>query len=349
MREFLHVPHEVHAQISSRWIAPLKLYERIAMGRVRAPGKGFWLVRDGQRAVARMGAIIHRHGDESRVHFGFFECCEGYPEATLMLMEKVRELGPGLEIQGPYNFTLEDPYVGVLVEGFEHEPAFLSAYNPPYYDDYLKGAGLERLMDLYSYLYYPHEVRLDRMERRARKAAEAGIEVRMMDVRRKAQEMRTCIAIAEKAWVDNWGYEEFSEEITQTLILFCRLVFEPNGTLFAHHRGKDVGFAWVLRNFNELLKPAAGSITLRLIWDFFTRRKQIRTYRGYALGVLPEYQKLPVAPALVHAIMSQGEDVPWDMVEVSWVLATNTKMNAMAKALGGRHEKTHRVYGWSPQ
>lgn len=330
-------------------MAPLKWVELGFMGNWKASDKRFWLVTEGEQPVARMGVQIHQHQGTSRLHFGFFECFERAPQAAELLFEAAHEFAPDLEIHGPYNFHMEDPYTGVLVQGFEYDPTFLVSYNPPYYDEYLKSAGLEQVMDLYSYNYQPQHVRLDRMEKRAHKAAELGVTIREMDNSRQGEEMRSCIEIADIAWEDNWGFETFQEQQIKDLIMFCRVFFDPAGILFAEHQGRDVGFAWVLRNFNELLKPAKGRLTLRLLWDFLTKRKSISTYRGYALGVLPDCRHLNVPAALVNNIMNKAHRFPWESLEVSWIVASNVKMNAMARALGGRHHKTHRLYRRLPQ
>lgn len=342
--QFLDLPHVIHNNPASRWIAPLKWQERFFMGRLQGPQRGFWLVLDDERPVARIGAMVHQHKDGPRIHFGFFECAEGYPEAVPMLVERVASLAPDLGMVGPFSFEMEDPYTGILVDGFEHDPTFLVSYNPPYYGDYLEQAGLSQVMDLYSYLFTPQTVNLERMATRAARAKSKGIEIRKMNRWRWGAEMRRCIEIADKAWVDNWGFEEFKEEQIQALILFATIFFEREGVVFARHSGRDIAFAWVIRNFNQFLKEANGKVTARLIWQMLARRTAIKSLRGYALGVLPEFQSIPAAAALVHHVMQMGYKFPWSEFDLSWVLADNVKMNALARALGGVHHKTHRIY-----
>lgn len=340
VRRFLELPGRLHSSPDTLWVAPPRFYERIVMGRLYSPERRFWLVRSGEQAVARMGAVVY----DDKVHFGFFECFEGYPEAARLMMEAAQSLAPGFPIQGPYHFDIEEPYTGVLTQGFEYEPTFLMPYNPPYYDHYLGLTGLEPMADLYSYLFLPDRVRLDRMRGRAEKAAAAGVTVHPMPFLAQAATMKTCVEIANQAWADNWGFEELGEEQLQTLIWFCRVFFDSRGTILARYQGKDIGFAWILRNFNHILKPARGRLTLRLLWDFLFKSKDLKSFRGHALGVLPEHRKLNVPAALVHYVMAHGDRVPWTDFEIGWIQASNTRMNAMARALGGIHHKTHRLY-----
>lgn len=318
------------------------------MGPLKEQGKGFWMALDGDRPVARLGAMVHSHEGEQRIHFGFFECCEGFPEAVPLLFDEAQKLGPTLELHGPYNFTMEDPYVGLLVEGFEHEPVFLSPYNPPYYEKYLQDVGLEQMMDLYSFSYKSGEVATDKMASRAKRAADKGISVRIMDKFQQARDMKICTDIADIALAGNWGFEAVSPDQSKILLLFCRLFFDPKTTLFARHSDKDIGFLWGLRDYNEFLRDGKGRITLRLIWRLLTQRQSISGYRGYALAVLPEFQKYPIAPALIHAMTEQLEDYNWKSFEVCWIVATNRRMTAMAVALGGQRSRVFRLYKRTP-
>ena len=346
--QFLELPHRIHATPASRWVAPLKLQERAFMGSLRGPKRGFWMVLHEERPVARLGACVQEHEGEKRIHFGFFECMEGYSEAVPMLFERAGRLAPGLEMHGPYCFEMEDPYIGVLVDGFEHAPTFLMSYNPPFYGEYLEAAGLQGVMDLNSYLYTPETVDLERMATRAARAARKGISIRSMNRWRPGREMRNCADIANRAWAGNWGYQELKEEQVQSLTLFCAGFFDSQSTLFARHEDRDVGFIWVLQNFNEFFREARGRITPKLVWQLLFRRRSIRTFRGYGLGVLPEFQHIPVSAALVHEIMKQGQSRDWKELDLGWVLASNTRMNAMARALGGKLHKVHRLYKREP-
>lgn len=343
--DFLELPHQVHGE-DSLWVAPLRLYERIAMGSLRARDRAFWLVKDGHRVVARLGAMIHPLG---ALHFGFFECLEGYPEAVPLLLAEARRLGAGRRLVGPYQFDLEEPYTGVLVDGFEHEPMFLMSYNPPYYDDYLQRAGLFPVADLLSYRYRPETLKTDRMASRAQKAARAGVTVQTTSFWQLPVAVRQCVEIANVAWVDNWGYHPPDEDQIQKLLWFSRVLSESDGVVMAYHQGRPVGFMWLVRNLNPILKPARGRLTPRLFLDFLNRKRFPLKARGYGLGVLPESRRHYVPAALVDYALGLAETRDLVEFEVSWVLSDNVPMNALARALGGEAYKTHRVYSDQPE
>ncbi|MBI3927571.1 MAG: hypothetical protein HY319_18675 [Armatimonadetes bacterium] len=343
VRQFLDLPRTIYPP-DGPWVAPPDVLTRLLMGNVQAPDRRFWLALDRGRPVARLGAQIPQHGSCRALHFGFFECLPGCAEAASKLFERAGSFAPELEIRGPFHFRLEDPYPGLLVQGFEEQPIFLMPYHPPYYEELLRASGFEPVMDLYSYLFLPAEVKLDRLAGRAGRAAEQGISVTMLDRWRRGEQARACLRIANQAWAGNWGFEPIEEDQVQLVTWFARLLVDRKGILLARHQGREVGFLWVLPDFNRFLKPARGRITWRLVWDLLFRRGKLDVFRGHALGVLPEYRDRDVTAALVNSIMGEGSRTPWRALEVSWVLADNSRMNAMARALGGRRNKIHRLF-----
>ena len=95
------------------------------------------------------------HPASQQGFFGFFECVkdleasQGLLEAAgsqLKQWDKAEMLGP---ISGNTNEK-----VGIIVQGFQTLPQEYLAYNPPYYQQLLEGAGLVKTMDLFSYLWH---------------------------------------------------------------------------------------------------------------------------------------------------------------------------------------------------
>lgn len=340
LHRFLALAEEIYRD-HPRWVSPLRLHQGAMLA-----GNPAWTVVEGGRTVARMAARVHRQAGREAIHFGFFECREGHPEAARLLVERARALAPGLPLRGPYHFRQEDPYPGLLVDGFDVDPTFLMPYNPPWYDGYLKEAGLRPVMDLYAHEVRPETARLDLLESRVARARAQGIEVRTMDRRHRAREVRSMCRLFNRFLADNWGFEEFEEAQIREMTVLAYAFLEPHMVFLASHEGRDVGCAIVVRDFNPLLKPARGRITPALVWDYLFHRKRLQRFRGYALGVLPECRHMDVPAALVGAILegARASEPGWESMEVAWVLADNARMNAMANAFGARRTKTYRLF-----
>ena len=65
---------------------------------------------------------------------------------------------------GPTNFTTND-VLGLLIEGFDEDPAILMPYNPPYYAEQFEAFGLSKVKDLFAF-----ELTADGLQGRARPA-----------------------------------------------------------------------------------------------------------------------------------------------------------------------------------
>src|ERR1700678_4132645 len=151
LKEFLTLPHSIYTDPTSPYVMPLEMHMKMMMGKLGAPQKHFFLAKMGGKAVARLGVKTHTNEGHTRLHFGFFECHPDYPQATKAMIDKAHAMYPALEMMGPFQFRQEDPYVGVLVEGFQLDPYFMMPYNPPSYDSMMKAAGLSGTMDLFTY------------------------------------------------------------------------------------------------------------------------------------------------------------------------------------------------------
>ncbi len=55
-------------------------------------------------------------------------------------------------MRGPMNFSTNEE-CGFLVEGFDFPSMLMTPYNPPYYGDLMETYGMEKIKDLYAYIY----------------------------------------------------------------------------------------------------------------------------------------------------------------------------------------------------
>ncbi|MCE7875552.1 hypothetical protein DYH09_35025 [bacterium CPR1] len=343
VRRFMDLSWRVHSDPATLWVPPVWMHLRQLMGRLRDPERRFLLALKDGEPVARVGVKIH--GDA--LHFGFMECVQGHGQALARLLEEAHQLAPQLPMRGPYHFRLEEPYSGLLVEGFEHEPYFLMPYNPAYYLEYLEQAGMHKLKDLYAHEILPDSARLEVARKAAQRAEQCGVEVRTLKRSRLPQDVRSMAEVFDSALSGNWGFEPIDEEQVQALLLLTRYFLDPKLVWLASYEGRDVGSLFMLPNYNPLIKAARGRLTPGFVLRFLWGRKSIDSFRGYALGVRrdlgADLSGAMVAGALANAVLSEGVRVKWRALEVSWVLEDNQPMNSLARVLGGRRYKVYRV------
>jgi hypothetical protein len=245
---------------------------------------------------------------------------------------------------GPFHFRLEDPYVGVLVDGFQHEPYFLMPYNPHYYDSYLKAAGLTTAMDLYT---YEAEASTGLPPSLAANAAEAranGFRMRTLNPKKLKEEAKTIQRIFNDALSKNWGYEELLDDQVSEMVMLFKAFIDPRVVFLVEKDGKDVGCLITLPNYNPVIKSGKGSFTPKVIWDFFRNKGKLKRLRGYALGVLREYHGQKLASLIIDCAWTDCVKAGYTGAEISWILASNGPMNELSKHLGGQQSKTYRIY-----
>jgi hypothetical protein len=346
-RDFLDLPDRVYADIPL-YCPPLAVHLKTILGQPGDPDRHFLVAYQGGRPVARLGVKRHRHGDYDASHFGFYESLPVGPEATVALVEEARRRFPELTLRGPYNFRMEDPNTGVLVEGFEREPYIFMGYNPPYYDEYLQAAGVIPAMDLYAYEFRPESMRLDMLAAKAAAARAKGFTLRPMNMRRVRQDSLKMADIFNDSMAENWGFEILGEEQVNDMVTLARLFLDPRLVFIAEKGSEAVGSVVVFPNYNPIIRRSRGQLSPRFAWEYLTQKRKLDTFRGYAVGVRKAYRDTEVSALLVDAILQQAKVIPWKAAEVSWVLGNNRPMNIMAIAAGGRRSKIYRIYEREP-
>ena len=119
-------------------------------------------------------------------------------------------------------------------------------------------------------------------------------------------------------------------------------------TDFAHVaevKGEPVGFSIGLPNINEILKTMDGRLFPFGIFKLLWGKRKLKSLRTALMGVIPEYQGKGI-DALLHqrsiknGLESEGKTIS----ELSWILETNTEMIRVAERIGGKLDKTYRMY-----
>lgn len=348
VQSFLHLPHEIYKDPHTKYVHPLRLHMKMMMGKLKGEQKKFFVAKKNGEVVARLGVKVHKHGKNETLNFGFFEAKEGHEDSVKKLFQEAHKVAPHLKMMGPFHFRMEDPYIGVLVEGYEKDPYFLMSYNPSYYDGMIKQSELQVAMDLFTYQIDSSQTLTEVIYQNADKAKKEGVSIRTLDFKNLRNEARTIARIFNDALSKNWGFEEFLESQVKEMVQMFRLFIDPRVVALAQKDGKDVGCLIMIPNYNPIIKSSRGRMTLRLIWNYLRRKAIVNTMRGYALGVLRDYHGFGIGSALTKEMFEIGDRAGYTQAEISWVLASNGPMNELSKAMGGRHNKVYRIYEKQP-
>jgi GNAT superfamily N-acetyltransferase len=72
--------------------------------------------------------------------------------------------------------------------------------------------------------------------------------------------------------------------------------------------------------------------------------RRIRTFRYFALGVLPGFQGRGIAEALVLRTLEAALEAGYTACEMGWTLDDNDRVNRAIRKVGARRYKTYLIY-----
>jgi len=353
MLEFIKFPWRVYAG-DPHWVPPL-IAERKRFFNARqnpffehAEAAYFMARREGEPRGIIGAAIDHNYiafQKEQAGLFGFFEVQRDY-DAAARLLDAARDWLRQRRMhvmRGPFSFSTNQE-VGLLIDGFDHDPVVLTTYNPPYYQEYVERYGLVKAKDLYAYWLDAGPLPESMAQAAERVQQRANVRIRKMDLRNFQQEAKLVREIYNRAWSGNWGFVPVTEAEIIEMARGLKLIVDPDLCLFAELDGQPVGFVICIPDVNRALKPLNGRL-FPLGWLKFLRAKRhLNFVRIFTLGVLPEHHPVGIGSLLYKHVWENGVKKGYVAGESSWILEDNGPMNAAMQMMGGRIYKTWRIY-----
>ncbi|MGV9878856.1 N-acetyltransferase family protein [Streptomyces sp. NPDC003006] len=357
---FIRLPYAVYRD-DPHWVAPLERERRAFLD----PGSNpffetgavrLFLARRGRTPVGRIAAVIDprfqsRH-DARCGHFGLFECADDTEAAAALLDAAAGWLAErGLDrMLGPLSFSTNDE-CGVLVDGFDGPPTVLMPYNRPYYSALLEGCGFVKAMDLLSYRV-PMSCDGEPPAAVGRTAEQVlrtpGTRIRPMDPARFEADMAVVRSIYNDAWAENYASIPLTDSEFAHWVRELRPFLPAELLQIAEVENEPVAFVLWLPDINQALRAARGRLTsYGLPLGLLRFRRALRTVdraRLVALGIKQEYRGSGMAYALLTESLRAAYRLGYTERELSWVLEDNRASNGAARAVGGVHFRTHRLY-----
>ena len=360
LRRFVDVPWQIFAGSQfSQWVPPLRhsvkrLLDPSLNPFFRHADMALFLAERRGRPVGRIAAIDNRwfarSGGEPQGFFGFFDAEED-PSSSAALFKAAEEWlaeRGHREVQGPISPSTNYE-VGLLVDGFEHIPTFMTTWNPPYYLDLLEHAGYTGVKSLLAWHLRIAEIQ-EELHRRFKALSERAkkrdnLSFGPLNLARFEDTMARCWEVYTHAWRSNWGYcpLEFDEFLFIANELKPLLVQE--GTLGVEVDGRLIAFVFFVPDFNRALLRNRSGRLLPFGWLRLLRAKKHTPWvRTMLAGIVDEYRKLGVLPLLLYEAVRKAPEFGVQDVEMSWVLEDNEDVNRTARRLGATAYRTWRVY-----
>lgn len=354
-KEFIEFPY-THYSATENWIPPLRRDQKKLLDTQKNPyfqnaEMALFIAEHNGKIAGRISAVVdHRyneyHGTKTG-HFGFFECIDNQETANLLFRvacDWLKEKGME-DVLGPASPGMMDT-IGLLVDSFDKDPFILMAYNKNYYEKLVLEAGFEPDMDLLAFMIYKRDVdmtRIDRAMEIVRKRI-PDITFRPVNLKKINTEVEIIREIYNQAWKDNWGFIPLTKEELAATAKEFKMILDPGFAHIAEIKGRPVAFSIALPDFNQVLKTMDGNLFPFGFIKILRGKKKIDQVRTVLMGVLPEYRGKGIDALLHQRSIEYGANNNVTTSELSWVLGNNTDMIRVAERLGGKLDKTYRMY-----
>lgn len=353
--EFLKFPY-AHYSDSKHWVAPLYIEEKKLIDTKKNPyfndaDISLFTAEKNGKVAGRIAAIENRaynsYNKTNVGFFGFFECIED--ESIAKLLFRIVDdwcKKRGLDgVMGPFNPGIMDT-LGILIEGFDHDPSILMPYNKPYYDDLITKSGYKKEIDLLAFRVTKESVDKDRMLRAEEivRRRLPGLKVRKVNLKNFDEEIRIIRDLFNSAWADNWGFYPIAEGIFRKIGKDLKTIVDTDMAHVAEVDGKPVAFSVALPDFNQALKKINGRLLPTGIFKLLYYSRKIDRIRTALMGVDPEFQGRGIDAVLHKEAIVNGLEKGYVSSELGWVLEDNTSMIRVAERIGGEVEKRYRIY-----
>lgn len=354
--EFLELPFRLYAN-SPYWVPPLEMNARRWFDRQHNPfyrhseAAFFLAVPEKGQPVGRLAILDnanHNQYHNSRTAFFYLFECEPDQEAAHALFGAAYDWarGRGLNLLvGPRGFSAMDG-AGLLVEGFEHRPAFGIPYNPPYYRGLIEAEGFELQRDMLSG-YLDRRIEFpERVHRLARKVAERrGLTIARFksrrDLRRIVPQIRALYNGALADMPDNAPLTpEEAQSIAQQMIWFA----DPSIIKIVFKDEEPVGFIFAYPDISAAVQRTRGRL-FPLGWiDILLELRRTKWVNLNGAGIIAEQRGLGSTAILISEIAVDLLNSRYDYADLVQIRADNDKMLREVSQFGVEFYKRHRLY-----
>ena len=358
---FIDVPwHLFDRRRFPAWVPPLRISVKDVIDTknpfYRNADRELFLATDENgRLLGRIAAIenrAHNRFHEDRVgFFGFFECTDDHEVASALFGAaedwlKKRSL---TVMRGPMNPSTNHE-CGMLVEGFDVHPVFMTNWNPAYYLPIMDRAGFSAAKDLYAYWMQgtgpDRNILPPRFAALAERAVESrGVTFRDVDLRRFDQEVDMLWDVYNAAWERNWGFVPMSRDELVHMARDLKPLIDPKFAFVAEVRGEPVGVMINLLDFAEAqVRIPSGRLLPFGFLRLLAGKRTIRTVRMMVLGIKARHRTRSILPLFAHELYRRAAAANVFGGEASWILEDNIQMVRAMESMGARLYRKWRIY-----
>lgn len=295
-----------------------------------------FIVRDGNDLVARFALILDKKQPEY-IQVSFFEAQKNLGNLFSLIKQEIITHFPGCKkvvvgLNGHLNYS-----AGILLNRFDETPLFGLPYNPDYYADYFSDLKCRKMFtyrfSMEAYSAWAETYKVDRILN--------GLTVRFMDKKNIRKESGLYTWLNNKAFSQHPFWVDRDNEEDLELFYPFRFLLDNENLIFAEVNGRTIGFFLWYPDFNQLISSHRDLN----IWDVlkFRLKSTIDTFRFTEIGIIPEYQKTPVALALINKSLPYLQQKGFKYCEGGFIFEENLASVTFTERI------LQRCYGYKPE
>jgi hypothetical protein len=342
-REFVRLPRSIYPK-GSPWVRPPDMVVKGYLDRKNpffqdGVGQTFMVRREGKPVGRIMAHVWRRH---QRLHrervgyFGFFECENDPPAATLLLQaasQFVREHDCEF-LRGPFNMTGMQE-AGIVTDGFEKAPAVDMVYTAPWYPRLLEENGFHKCLEMETRSNEDiTSLTLEGMAGGCRASRiMGGIRLRHLSSFRRNAEMEMVRDVVNASFVGNWGFVPISREEWDLQTAALLPILDPALVILATVQDVAVGVTLAVPDFNRVFRRANGWLLHPVSLALFGKSR-LKEAVVILCAVRKQYQNLGIARLLNIELLRNMRKGGYRSISTTWIGGGNAPSLASTDAFG---------------
>jgi GNAT superfamily N-acetyltransferase len=358
LQRFIWLPWMIYRG-DPNWVPPLISHQRRVVAHFYPPPAQGWrclfLAEKKGRAVGCLAVLIDPALNLAKgSDVGYFSLFESIndEEVAGRLFEAaagwLRQRGLGM-LKGPVSpgGPQEDTGKGLLVEGFDRPPVFMTSYNPPYYQRLLEGSGFSKDFDFYAYLLEKEQIlaRIPPAKLFKYVTQRYHLHLKTFDLENPEPDIRAIQRVLDLAVPAEWPdvLPPSLDEVRATAERL-REIADTDFVVIARVGDEPVGFAAALPDYNQVFLHMNGRFTPLALLKYFYYKRKITCLRLFIMFVVPAFRKKGVPHAIYNHIFEHAYAKGYTHGEGSIIGEHNVEMQRDIEKFGGKRYKTYRIY-----
>ena len=166
-------------------------------------------------------------------------------------------------MDGPINFGERDKWWGLMVEGFDKQPIYGMAYNPPYYEQLFEGYGFKNYYNQYYYAMGVNDPLPPKFqERHAKFKAKPDYTARHISIKNLEKHAQEFATVYNAAWAQHGEAKEMTQEQVMKLFTKMKPIMDERVIWFAYYKEEPIAMWINIPDLNQYFKHFNGTLWL---------------------------------------------------------------------------------------